>query len=121
MNNTINTTFSFPTIPNFCKKTLKGAVAGAIVGTTVVSIILAQGALFWYLEERSRASGNEPKWPLFPQKGDCELQQFRNLSTCTQPPLFASLESFSFYCIGTITIAGTLIGAVSNTAKKVFT
>jgi len=96
-----------------------GAGVGALVGTSIVSVTLASGVFQGLLEKGNRAIGNEPKWPLF--EGDCQLEQFRDVSICTDQPLFDSFTSLTVYVIGVTTIGGMLFGAVSGAARSVFT
>lgn len=95
-----------------------GAVKGALAGVSVVSATLAAVGGCNLLEIGNRAIGNEPKWPLF--EGDCQLQQFRDLSVCTKPAFFDSFTFFATSVIGTTTVCGTVAGAVSGVAKSIF-
>lgn len=97
------------------RETRNGAVKGALAGVSFVSATAATGVFHGILERGSRVIGNEPKWPIFEE--DCQLEQFRNLSTCANPSL--SFTSFTAYVVGTTTLCGMAIGAISA-AKNVF-
>jgi len=38
--------------------------------------------------------------------GDCEMPEFRDLATCTNPPLFDTVTSFTICIVGTTTVCG---------------
>lgn len=115
----ITTTSSIPLILQHTYQGAQdGAFIGAGIGASIVSVTLANGIFQGVLEEGSRAIGNEPKWPLF--EGDCQLEQFRDMSMCTNPPLLTSFTSLTVCVFGTTIIGGILIGAVSGATRSVF-
>ena len=113
-----NTYNSNSILENAYQGARNGAVKGAMVGTYIISCAVFSGVFTGLLEKGNRAIGNDPKWPAL--EGDCQLQQFRNLSGCINGPLFDSLTSFTVYVVGGTTACGMLIGAVTGAAKSVF-
>lgn len=97
---------------------LNGGVNGAKVGIFLVTGTVASGMIQGLVEKGNRSIGNEPKWPIF--LGDCELEQFRDMYCCTNPPLFDSFISFTGCVIGATTVGGMIVGAVSAAARGVF-
>lgn len=108
-----------------CHETRKGASTGAkyglISGGVVVTAATAVGLEFYILETALRALGFSPKWPL--DEKDCELEQFRHLSTCNgalgsvQKPI--SQITWVPAVLSTTTVVGATVGAVAAVARVV--
>jgi hypothetical protein len=88
----------------------EGAAAGAIFGVSMVAVAPTMKVM----EIGGRTLGCEPKWPIL--KGDCQLQQFKNTSLCTQRPIFLfgamSPLDATIYLIGLTTLLGMLGGVL---------
>jgi hypothetical protein len=125
MNSTRTISNSNPILDSIYQGALYGALGGmsvvlakgAQIGVSVVFSTAVTGVFYTALEKGNRLMRNEPIWPIF--EGDCQLEQFRDLPTCTNPPLVDPFASFTVYAVSIPIIFG-IAGAVYGAAKGVF-
>src|ERR1043166_1635274 len=112
---------SNPTVVDFCKDVregaIKGATYGAGAGIALNATTIGMAISFKGLETLQRASGGEPKWPMF--DGDCELTVFKDLPQCNG----TAYEMGMIFIFSMATLTGSAIGAayggLANIVKHV--
>jgi hypothetical protein len=95
-----------------------GAAKGTYLGLSLVCLLIGHDSIKGIIEATSRYLGNPPRWVI--DKNDCFYRGFKNLSICTEEPLFKNQFMFVTTVVGSASIVGMVAGGVSAAVRSVF-